>query len=72
MQARVKKDHRWNDVRAQAVEYVKDEWRPVPEGHEEVARINPGLEIKTAKNKAAPKKAAPKKAAPEKKVADNA
>ena len=62
MQARVKSDHRWNDVRAQAVEYIKGEWRPVPEGHEEVVTINPGLEIKTAKKKDAPKK----------KVADNA
>ena len=53
MQARVKKDHRWNDVRSQAVEYIKDEWRPVPEGHEEVARINPGLEIKNDKKKVA-------------------
>ena len=53
MQARVKKDHRWNDVRAQAVEYIKDEWRRVPEGHEEVVTINPGLEIKNGKKKVA-------------------
>ena len=56
MQARVKSDHRWNDVRAQAVEYIKGEWRRVPDGHEEVVTINPGLEIKNAKKKAAPKK----------------
>ena len=53
MQARVKKDHRWNDVRAHAVEYIKGEWRPVPEGHEEVVTINPGLETKTGKEKVA-------------------
>ena len=66
MQARVIEDHRWNDVRCQAVEYIKSEWRPVPEGDEEVVRVNPGLEIKAAKKKAAKKKAAKKKAAKKK------
>ncbi|KKN73395.1 hypothetical protein LCGC14_0400980 [marine sediment metagenome] len=61
MKARVKSDHRWNDVRCQAVEYIKSEWRPVPEGDEAVVRVNPGLEIKAAKKKAAKRKAAPKK-----------
>ena len=63
MEARVKSDHRWNDVRCQGVEYIKSEFRPVPEIDEAVARANPGLEIK-----AAPKR----KAAPKKKVAANA
>ncbi len=69
MEARVKSDHQWNDVRCQAVEYVKSEWRPVSEGDEAVVRVNPGLEIKAAKKKAAlKKKAAKKKSAAKKKA----
>ncbi len=68
MEARVKSDHRWNDVRCQGVEYIKGEYRPVPEGDEAVAKANPGLELKASKKKAAPrKKAAPKKKAAAKK-----
>ncbi len=59
MEARVKSDHRWNDVRCQGVEYIKSEYRSVPEGDEAVAKANPGLEFKAApKKKAAAKKKA--------------
>lgn len=71
MEARVKSDHQWNDVRCQGVEYVKGEFRLVPEGDEAVAKANPGLEFKAVRKKAAPKKkaAAKKKAPAKKKVA---
>lgn len=69
MEARVKSDHQWNDVRCQGVEYVKGEFRPVPESDEAVAKVNPGLELKVTKKKAAPrKKAAKKKSAAKKKA----
>jgi hypothetical protein len=58
MQARVKPNHRWNDVRCQGVEYIKGEFRSVPEGDEDVARRNAGLELQAGKKRAAPKKKA--------------
>lgn len=68
MEARVKASNRWNDVRCQGVEYVKSEYRQVPEGDEEVVKANAGLEFKAAKKKAAAKKkpAATKKPAAKK------
>ncbi len=49
MKARVKDDFRWNTVMAFAgVEFVKDEFRPVPMGYEDEAKKHPYLEIQRA------------------------
>ena len=48
MNARVKKDYRWNNVLAFCgVEYTKGEYRPVPKGYEDEAKKHPFLEIET-------------------------
>lgn len=46
MQAKVIPDHRWATVRAcGGKEFIKSEWRPVPEGLEEEAATNPLLVV---------------------------
>lgn len=41
MRARVKQSHKWRIAQSGGMQYVKDEWRPVPPGHEaEVLRCD--------------------------------
>ncbi len=65
MKARVKKSSRWNSVRVQGRDYVKDFYRDVPEDAQAVAKraeYSQHLEFQgAAKKKTAKKKAAQKK-----------
>jgi hypothetical protein len=46
MKARVKADYPWSTVRAFAGhEYTKRDWRPVPPGHEQEARLHQFLDV---------------------------
>ena len=46
MNAQVKADYPWSTVRAFAGhEYTKRDWRPVPPGHEQEARVHQFLDI---------------------------
>ncbi len=59
MKARVKKNARWNSVRVQGRDYIKDEYREVPEDAQAVAKrpeYSQYLEFQAGKKKAAPKK----------------
>lgn len=56
MEAKVKPEHRWNMVKAfSGSEFVKDEFRPVPDGFEGAAQAHPFLEVREGEAKKAEK-----------------
>lgn len=55
MQAKVKNDYRWKTVVAfGGIEYVKNEWRPVPAGLEHNAQAHPFLDVNDVPAESAP------------------